>query len=1176
VGIGQYQIVVSLINFCRNQLNTNKKPKLSFMIKHYTRTILLGFCLIASVIANTQVQESWTAGLGFIYASPQNACLVVDANENIYTGIHTYDFGEGIGLERTIMIQKFNSSGTEIFSILEPVESFNRTLVDMAVDASGNVYCAVLISVSLDPSVGRSGGMFAVYKYSSSGAVVWKRTYGEGEYSSPSALSLDAAGNVYVTGGCKESGLPGPEYNLFDYLTVKWNSAGTLQWARRYDGASPGDGFNFASDIVVDGSGNAYITGASQKDGLINYATLKYDASGNEKWVQRYNGLSSGDDRASSIAIDLSGFVYVTGRSEGSIATVKYNNDGAQLWVSRKGSGSGVGRTVKVDAFGAVYVAGNTTATQMGVVKYRFDGVEMWAATRENAEAHSMALDAHGNVYVSGTANGDGLIIKYNTQGVSQWFKTHDSPLLDGMDFPVAVSGNENVYVESFISTSRDGNAQARYTASLVKYTQCQIVCPANITVNADPGKCDAVVNFADVTITGDCGGTLTYSHASGATFPLGTTTVTVTSDATGVSCSFTIRVNDNSAPTISCPPNKIVNTDAGFCYASSGSVNAGIASASDNCNPVGVTGVRSDGASLGANYPVGVTTIVWTAKDPSNNITTCSQTITVADNEPPTVLTKNITVNLDNTGAVSITASEIDNGSTDACGIKSRSLSKTNFDCSNVGANSVTLTVTDNNNNTSASTAIVTVVDNISPVISNASLSTQVLAPPNLKMRTVTVNYELWDNCPGATSVLTVTCDEPESGLNGGDPSPDWVVVDNHTVQLRAQRDPKGDGRIYTITITATDASGNITTSAHTVVVAHNIGGPNSGTAFRVGSTVNFSGSFWDIAGNKHTAKWIIDDKITVAGIVTEPTGSKNGTVTGSYKFTVPGVYKLKMNITDQKGITTSTNTNGELDAIVVIYDPSGGYTYGGGSFISPKGALVSNASATAEASYGFTVNYYKNATLPKGETQFEFKVGEFEFNALNFDFLVISNSMAQFKGTGKIIGGQSGIGFTMTVIDGQLDGTDVDKIRLKIYNKNNGRVLYDNQPGASDAALPVQPVRQNSVIVISGTNSNTTTTNATHKSEIEVATEEKPRSLDVIAYPNPTTYNFSVTIHTDTKEKIMMQVTDIYGRIIERRNVSANSIVRFGDRYTPGIYFVRIIQGKEQKEIKLIKLSD
>lgn len=78
------------------------------------------------------------------------------------------------------------------------------------------------------------------------------------------------------------------------------------------------------------------------------------------------------------------------------------------------------------------------------------------------------------------------------------------------------------------------------------------------------------------------------------------------------------------------------------------------------------------------------------------------------------------------------------------------------------------------------------------------------------------------------------------------------------------------------------------------------------------------------------------------------------------------------------------------------------------------------------------------------------------------------------------------------------------------------------------------------------------------------------------IYLYPNPGTNSFSITVQADAKEKIMMQVIDIYGRTIETRNVNANSVIRFGDRYRAGIYFVKIIQGKEYKEIKLIKLSD
>jgi len=479
-----------------------------------------------------------------------------------------------------------------------------------------------------------------------------------------------------------------------------------------------------------------------------------------------------------------------------------------------------------------------------------------------------------------------------------------------------------------------------------LKYSQCNIVCPSNITVNADEGKCDAVVTFADVTYTGDCGHTLTYSHPSGATFPVGVTTVTVTSDATGASCSFTVTVTDNQNPVITnCPLSKTVNTDPGVCYATAGSVNAGTASASDNCNPVGVVGVRSDGASLSANYPVGVTTIVWTATDPSGNTATCSQTITVVDDVPPTV-----------SGEIS---------------------------------------------------------------------STYVLSPPNHTMRDVTINYTATDNC-SVTTQVTVSSNEPINGVGDGDTDPDYVVLDNvegasgqyiSHLQLRAERAAGGTGRIYTVTITATDPYGNSTIKTIDIHVPHNIKKPHGGQAFKVGSIVNFEGEFWDKPGNTHTAKWIIDGSTTAKATVTEPAGGKNGKVTGSYKFTTPGVYKLQMNVTDQNGITHHATTAGDIEAIVVIYDPNGGHTYGGGYFNSPAGALKSNSSATGKASYGFAMNYFKNSTYPKGETQFEFKVGSFEFNALNFEYLAINNSMAQFRGTGQIIGGQMGVAITLTV---------------------------------------------------------------------------------------------------------------------------------------------------------------
>jgi len=82
--------------------------------------------------------------------------------------------------------------------------------------------------------------------------------------------------------------------------------------------------------------------------------------------------------------------------------------------------------------------------------------------------------------------------------------------------------------------------------------------------------------------------------------------------------------------------------------------------------------------------------------------------------------------------------------------------------------------------------------------------------------------------------------------------------------------------------------------------------------------------------------------------------------------------------------------------------------------------------------------------------------------------------------------------------------------------------------------------------------------------------------KELDVIAFPNPSPQNFTLMVKTNlAKEKVTMQVVDMYGRVIETRNVNANSSIRFGDKYNPGTYFVRISQGRDHKEIKLVKFS-
>jgi len=188
----------------------------------------------------------------------------------------------------------------------------------MAVDKSGNVY---VTGESLGSGTYRD---YATIKYSSSGNQLWAARYnGPGNRDDfARAVAVDASGNVYVTGYSKA---PGAGY---DYATIKYNSSGKQVWLKRYNG--PGNGDDFASALAVDGFGNVYVTGESPGSGTFrDFATIKYSSSGNQVWVKRYNGPGNGDDGAEAIAVDSGGHVCVSGYSKGpgtgyDYAVVKY------------------------------------------------------------------------------------------------------------------------------------------------------------------------------------------------------------------------------------------------------------------------------------------------------------------------------------------------------------------------------------------------------------------------------------------------------------------------------------------------------------------------------------------------------------------------------------------------------------------------------------------------------------------------------------------------------------------------------------------------------------------------------------------------------------------------------------------------------------------------------------
>ena len=292
--------------------------------------------------------------------------------------------------------------------------------------------------------------------------------------------------------------------------------------------------------------------------------------------------------------------------------------------------------------------------------------------------------------------------------------------------------------------TADDGNGQTSTCTQMVTVEDNEaptIACPMDVTVDTDAGTCSATgVALGSATTTDNCM-TITLTNDAPASYSLGSNTVTWTADdgnGQSVACTQSVTVEDNEAPTIACPMDVTVDTDAGACSATG--VALGSATAMDNCATITLT---NDAL---ASYSEGSNTVTWTADD-GNGQSTCTQTVTVEDNEAPTAICQDLTLQLDANGNASITTADIDNGSSDACSF-SLSASQTSFDCTNVATNSVTLTVTDTNANVSTCTATVTVEDNVLPIAVCQAHTVQLDTSGNASITTADIDNGSSDAC--------------------------------------------------------------------------------------------------------------------------------------------------------------------------------------------------------------------------------------------------------------------------------------------------------------------------------------------------------------------------------------------------------------------------------------------
>ena len=202
------------------------------------------------------------------------------------------------------------------------------------------------------------------------------------------------------------------------------------------------------------------------------------------------------------------------------------------------------------------------------------------------------------------------------------------------------------------------------------------------------------------------------------------------------------------------------------------------------------------------------------------------------------------------------------------------------------------------------------------------------------------------------------------------------------------------------------------------------------------------------------HTASMDWGDGTSSAATVTEANGS--GTATATHAYTAAGVYTLTLTVRDNKGATGTCTFQ-----YVVVFDPNAGFVTGGGWFNSPPGAYVPDPTASGKATFGFVSKYQKGATVPSGNTEFQFHAGNLNFKSTSFDWLVIAGKKAMFKGTGTI-NGSGEYTFRVWAIDG-----NPDRFRIQIRNKATNVIVYDNEMGGGDNADPTTALGGGSIVI-------------------------------------------------------------------------------------------------------------